>query len=89
MEIVNAVAGGAQETVKAGAGKVRSENIYRILDRRDALTLAVSLADDGDLVLATGKGSEQAICVGSGRKVPWDEREVLRELLKNSQNRNP
>jgi len=81
MEIINAVAAGAQEVVKKVTGKVRSEHIYRILDRRDALRLALSLADDGDLVLATGKGSEQAICVGNGRKVPWDEREVLRELL--------
>ncbi len=84
MEIIDAVAAGANAAIQKGRAKVHRDQLYRILDRREALRLAVSLADPGDLVLATGKGSEQAICVAGDRKVPWDERAVLRELLKNS-----
>jgi hypothetical protein len=29
----------------------------------------------------TGKGSEQAICAAGGEKIPWDDREVLRDLI--------
>jgi UDP-N-acetylmuramoyl-L-alanyl-D-glutamate--2,6-diaminopimelate ligase len=33
------------------------------------------------LVLITGKGAEQAICVENGQKIPWDDRQVAREEL--------
>lgn len=55
--------------------------IYKILDRREATAKALSLAQDNDLVLITGKGAEQAICVANGKKIPWDDRKVVRELL--------
>ena len=42
---------------------------------------AVALAETGDLVLLTGKGAEQYICLAGGRKLPWDEREVVRSIL--------
>lgn len=76
MQIINEVAAGAQEK-----GKRDGENLFKILDRREALKKAVFLAQVGDLVLATGKGAEQAICVADGKKIPWDERKVLKELL--------
>lgn len=82
MEIVKAVAAGAEGAIESGKVKVAKEHVYEILDRRDALRLAVSLADASDLVLATGKGSEQAICVARGKKFPWDEREELRKALR-------
>lgn len=75
--IIDAVASGA---VKAGS--VLGDNVFKVLDRREAIRLALSLARPGDLVLLTGKGSEQAICGKNGEKIPWDEREVVREELK-------
>ncbi|MBI5405051.1 MAG: UDP-N-acetylmuramyl-tripeptide synthetase [Candidatus Kerfeldbacteria bacterium] len=57
------------------------ENVFRILDRRAAIAQAVTLAHDGDVILVTGKGSEQAIVVGGGKKVPWDDREVVKACL--------
>ncbi|MFA6919301.1 MAG: UDP-N-acetylmuramoyl-L-alanyl-D-glutamate--2,6-diaminopimelate ligase [Patescibacteria group bacterium] len=65
------------------SGKVLGENLFKIEDRREAIKFALSLAKKGDLVLLTGKGCEQAICVANGKKIAWDEREVVRELLKN------
>lgn len=63
-------------------GKIRGENLYLISDRREALEKAAELASENDLVLATGKGAEQYICVAGGRKIPWDERKELARAIK-------
>jgi len=75
-QIINQVAAGAEM-----AGKVPNQDLYKILDRKEAITKAMSLAEAGDLVLLTGKGAEQYICLARGRKLPWDEREVARAIL--------
>jgi len=75
--IIKDVARGAKE-----GGKEINKNLFRILDRREAIEYAMSLAKDGDLVLLTGKGCEQGIIVKGGKKIPWDEREVAREAIK-------
>lgn len=77
-EIINQVAAGV-----LSAGKIEGENLWKILDRREAIAKALSLAQANDLVLITGKGAEQAICVANEKKIPWDDRAVARELLKN------
>jgi UDP-N-acetylmuramoyl-L-alanyl-D-glutamate--2,6-diaminopimelate ligase len=74
--IIKEVAEGA---IKAGA--VLNKNLFKISDRREAIKKALSLAKKNDVVLITGKGSEQAICVAGGEKIKWDDREVVRELL--------
>ena len=76
MTIIDNVAQGAIE-----AGKVLNENLFKILNRHDAIAYALSLARAGDLVLITGKGCEQFICVAHGKKIPWDDREAVRGLL--------
>jgi UDP-N-acetylmuramoyl-L-alanyl-D-glutamate--2,6-diaminopimelate ligase len=55
--------------------------VFRILNRREALQKAVELMKEGDIVIATGKGSEEWIHLAHGKKVPWNEKEVLEELL--------
>jgi len=77
--IISQVALGAEK-----AGKRVGENLFKILDRREAIKKALNLAQAGDLVLITGKGSEQAICVAGGEKIPWDDRAVVRGLLRAS-----
>lgn len=54
----------------------------KILDRREAIRTALKLANSGDLVIITGKGCEPCICVAGGRRIPWDDRMVVREELK-------
>jgi tryptophan synthase beta chain len=49
---------------------------------KDAISEAMRRAQPGDLVLLTGKGSEQAICLANGKKMRWDEREVAREAIR-------
>jgi UDP-N-acetylmuramoyl-L-alanyl-D-glutamate--2,6-diaminopimelate ligase len=54
--------------------------LYKITDRRDAIKFACELAQPGDLVLITGKGTEQSI-KSNGVEMPWDDRNVTREIL--------
>jgi UDP-N-acetylmuramoyl-L-alanyl-D-glutamate--2,6-diaminopimelate ligase len=54
---------------------------YCIPDRREAIRLALSLAEPGDIVDCTGKGHEQSLNV-DGVELPWDEAEVVRSLLR-------
>jgi UDP-N-acetylmuramoyl-L-alanyl-D-glutamate--2,6-diaminopimelate ligase len=56
--------------------------ILKILDRREAISKALKLAKRDDIVIITGKGCEPWICVEKGKKIPWDERKVVREEFK-------
>ncbi len=79
-EIIDQVAQGAID-----AGKILNQNLFKILGRKDAIQKALSLAKPNDLVLITGKGCEQFICVKNGKKIPWDDRKVVKELLHRSE----
>lgn len=75
--IIRQVADGAAE-----AGKKEGETLYSILDRKEAIRKALSLARPHDLVLITGKGSEQSMVVKGGKKIPWNDQATVRELLR-------
>jgi UDP-N-acetylmuramoyl-L-alanyl-D-glutamate--2,6-diaminopimelate ligase len=51
-----------------------------ILDRREAIGTAIRLADEGDVVVITGKGHEDYQIVGK-TKHHFDDREVAREAI--------
>lgn len=74
--IIDQVAAGAE-----AVGKVENKNLFKIEDRREAIKKALSLAQAGDIVLITGKGCEQAICVANGEKIKWDDREAVKKEL--------
>lgn len=52
-----------------------------ILDRRDAIARALSLATTDCAVLITGKGTDPNIAVAKGKKIPWSDAHVVREEL--------
>jgi UDP-N-acetylmuramoyl-L-alanyl-D-glutamate--2,6-diaminopimelate ligase len=52
-------------------------------DRRSAITRAISLAGDGDVVVIAGKGHEQGQDL-AGVVTPFDDREVAREALRGA-----
>ena len=56
-----------------------------ILDRREAIRRGLSLASSGDVLIITGKGSEDSIEVKGGKKIPWDDREVVREEMRTKE----
>jgi len=74
--IIDAVAAGAE-----GVGKKLDVDLFKIIDRREAIHYALQRAGKNDVVLITGKGCEQAIVVKNNRKIPWDDRTVVREEL--------
>lgn len=75
-KIVDQVASGALKNPKRKLG----ENIFKVVDRKQAIEKALSLASPGDLVLLAGKGGETAMKVG-GKKVGWDEAAAAKEAL--------
>lgn len=85
LAIIDEVEGG----IGAGSARYAPEDItggragkgYTIVaDRRSAIALAVSIADDSDIVLVAGKGHEDYQIVGT-RRLPFDDRVVVREAL--------
>jgi len=72
MDIINQVAEGVGQRAK------------KILDRREAIkrALCVTKLSTTSIVVITGKGCEPWICVAGGKKIPWDDREIVREEFK-------
>ncbi len=54
---------------------------HRISDRREAMEYLLSKAQPGDAVILCAKGSDTMMWTAQGQ-VPWNEREIARELLK-------
>lgn len=73
----------AAEFIKGAekSGKVLGKNLFKELDRRNAIKLALSLAKKGDLVLILGKGHEKTILRADGPH-PFEDAKVARELLR-------
>ena len=75
-KIIQAVAAGVEKSFPRN-------NLLTILDRRKAIQKALSLAQEGDVVVLTGKGSESLMCLADGKKIPWsDKGEVLKAMKK-------
>lgn len=70
------------EEVADGAG----QGARKILDRREAIKIALSLAKEEDTVVITGKGSEPWLVEARGKKIPWDDREIVRDEFRKLQN---
>jgi UDP-N-acetylmuramoyl-L-alanyl-D-glutamate--2,6-diaminopimelate ligase len=67
--------------VAAVHGKREGVDLFRVLDRGEAIEKAIQLASAGDLVLITGKGCEPVMAVAGGKKIPWDDRMAARVAL--------
>ncbi len=68
--------------VVGGVEKTKCKDTFlEIEDRRQAIRVALGSAQKGDIVLITGKGSEQGIVGADNNIIPWDDREVVREEL--------
>ena len=63
-----------------GFGIPQNSNYKKILDRREAVKMALMLARPNDIVIITGKGAENKMMVKNGW-IPWDDREVVKEEL--------
>ena len=72
MEIIKAI--------EAGISAV-TQNYEIIENRREAIRHALTMAQSGDTVVLAGKGHETYQEI-KGVKHPFDEKEIVRELLK-------
>jgi len=61
--------------VASGVG----DKTQKILDRRSAIKRSLELAKPGDTLVITGKGCEPWIIEAHGKKIPWDDRQVVKE----------
>ena len=66
------------DQILAGA----SRDVEALVDRRAAIERAVELAAPGDVVVIAGKGHEQGQEFEGGRKIPFDDVTVARDILR-------
>jgi UDP-N-acetylmuramoyl-L-alanyl-D-glutamate--2,6-diaminopimelate ligase len=68
------------EQILVGAGSGVEHNV----DRREAIEQAIAGARSGDVVVIAGKGHEQGQEFAAGRKIPFDDATVAREVLRGA-----
>ncbi len=74
-QIMEQIATGCKE-----AGRREGADYWRIGDRAEAIAFAIDMAEDGDLVLITGKGHEKSMCFGT-TEYPWSDHQAVKEAL--------
>lgn len=68
------------EEMKTGLKKGDDARVLSIVDRREAIRTAVSMAGKRDVVLVAGKGHEN-YQESKGVRIPFSDRDVLREAI--------
>ena len=76
LKIIDAILGGVNRTIEQSE---QSNNVFVEPDRAKAIALALSRADEGDVVIIAGKGHETTQEI-KGVKHPFDDREVVRNF---------
>jgi len=61
---------------------ITSKQPLIIMDRREAIRRAIELAQPGDAILITGKGTDPYIMGPNGTKTPWSDADIAREEIK-------
>jgi len=72
-QIINEVASGVKN-------KIKNENFWIIMDRREAIKKALQLACPGDICVITGKGAEEIMAIGKER-INWNDKKIILEEL--------
>lgn len=63
------------------AGITKNKNVTILMDRAEAISVAVRRARPGDAVLITGKGTDPSIARAKGMKEPWSDFDVANQVL--------
>jgi len=59
-------------------GTSKKENYYRIINREEAVKLAITICTKNDIVLILGKGRDKYMAVGD-KYIPYGDIEVIEE----------
>lgn len=78
----NIIGGMSGFTKKSVDEKPVNKAFYEILDRKDAIFFALSLAEPHDTIIITGKGHERSMNYGKG-EIPWSDQETVKEYFKS------
>jgi len=68
------------EQIAGGIKRAEGERLWKVPSRREAIRLALSMAQENDTILIAGKGAEEFQMTREG-KIPHDDRQVAREFL--------
>jgi UDP-N-acetylmuramoyl-L-alanyl-D-glutamate--2,6-diaminopimelate ligase len=71
------------EQIERGIDQGAAAEVVVEQDRRSAIAVALRRAAEGDIVVIAGKGHEQGQEFENGRKIPFDDRDVARDELRN------
>lgn len=66
--------------MRGGLDPVEASKTFSITDRREAIRMAVSVAQPGDIILVAGKGHEKYQEI-NGERLPFDDLEVISETF--------
>ena len=60
---------------------VNPDKLEVILDRKEAIAFGIAQPKTGDALLITGKGTDPYIMEANGKKTPWSDAQVVRDIL--------
>ncbi len=70
--------------IKNNQELISQKKLFKIPGRKKAIKKALALARQGDIVIITGKGCEPWIMGPKNKRIPWDDREIVKRLLKEN-----
>ncbi len=70
-----------EQIVNEMKAAIAKKPVEIIMDRREAIAKAISLAKEQDVVIITGKGTDPYIMGPNGTKIPWSDADVSREEI--------
>ncbi|NCC71182.1 hypothetical protein EOM09_06380, partial [bacterium] len=79
IDIINDVFSG----VCSNSSKKENINCFKIISRKDAIFKASEILNPGDVIVATGKGAERCIVFENGKKIDWNEYDVLKSAIES------
>ena len=79
-QIIDEIAWGCSRILNS---KLKISNLYKIIDRKEAIQKAISLAKNDDVIIITGKGSESFIHGRNEMLIPWNEKKTVTNILRN------
>lgn len=72
------------KNVKEGIDTADEKKVNEVIiipDRAEAIKEAIKIAQPRDIVIFTGKGSEQFLVLPQNQRIPWDEASVIHQAI--------